>query len=60
MGKSAGRRSIGTEEEAAAVAVGDVRGRWSGGVGGLNRCISRITNYALVVIFQGERRFDRY
>lgn len=57
-GKSGGgRRSIGTE----AAAVGG--GRWGRGWGserGLNRCISRITNYALVVIFEGERRFDRY
>lgn len=57
MEKSGGRRSIGTE---AAAAVGG-GGGGGGGVGeGLNRCISRIANYALVVIFEGERRFDRY
>lgn len=57
-GKSGGQRSIGTE--AAAAAVGGGGGGGGGGWRGLNRCISRITNYALVVIFEGERRFDRY
>lgn len=55
-GKSGGRRDIGTEAAAAAVGGGGGGGGWRG----LNRCISRITNYALVVIFEGERRFDRY
>lgn len=54
-GKSSGRRSIGTE---AVVAVVDVWGEWKWR--GLNRCILRITNYALVVIFEGERWFDPY
>lgn len=59
-GKSSVRRSIGAEAAAAVAVVGGWRCVRVEEWWGLNRCISRITNYALVVIFEGERRFDLY